>query len=65
MITVEKDRVVLSRTSWDRLKNNRYYKELLENFIDSEDLIEAIEKSEEPIDLREYDRARRKAKIQN
>ena len=65
MITFEKDRVVLSRTSWDRLKNNRYYKELLENFIDSEDLIEAIEKSEELIDLREYDRARRKAKIQN
>ena len=65
MITVEKDRVVLPRTSWDRLKNNRYYNELLENFIDSEELIEAIEKSKELIDLREYDRARRKAKIQN
>ena len=62
MITFEKDRVVLSRTSWDRLKNNRYYKELLENFIDSEDLIEAMEKSVELIDLREYDRARIKAK---
>ncbi len=65
MITVEKDRVVLPRTSWDRLKNNRYYNELLENFIDSEELIEAIEKSKELIDLREYDSARRKAKIQN
>lgn len=65
MIKIEDDKVILSRKSWERLNNNKYYSEILENFIDSEELIEAIEKSEELVDLREYDRARRKVQIQD
>lgn len=63
MIQIEKDKVILPRKSWDRLKENKYYSEILENFIDSEELIEAIENSVELLNLRDYDLERRKSKI--
>jgi hypothetical protein len=65
MITIDKDKITIPRKTWDKFKNNYYYKELIENLMDSEELTEAIDNSKELIDLREYDRKRRKNKIQN
>lgn len=65
MITFEKDKVIIPRTSWDKLKNNSYYHELIEVLIDSEELQDAIDNSKEMIELREYDRNRRMINVQN
>ncbi|MBI5326091.1 MAG: hypothetical protein HZB41_12605 [Ignavibacteriae bacterium] len=63
MITIAKDNVTIPRTTWDRLRKDDYFNELIENLIDSEELADAIENTHELIDLREYDRKRRASKI--
>jgi hypothetical protein len=65
MITIDKDNITIPRKTWDKFKNNYYYKELIENIMDSDELNEAIENSSELIDLREYDRKRRQKKLHN
>ncbi|TAL67702.1 MAG: hypothetical protein EPN82_13730 [Bacteroidetes bacterium] len=65
MISIEKDNVTIPRKTWDKLRRNHYYNELIENLLDSEELIEAINKTDGLIDLRDYDRKRRATKIHN
>jgi hypothetical protein len=65
MITIDEDKITIPRKTWDRLNTNYYYKELIENLLDSEELIDAINNSSELIDLREYDRKRRAEQIHN
>jgi hypothetical protein len=63
MITIDENNITIPRKTWDRFKSNYYYKELIENILDSEELIEAIDNSTELVDLREYDRKRRPNQI--
>lgn len=64
MITIDKEKITIPRMTWDRLKRNSYYKELIENIMDSEELLDAINNSSELVDLREYDRKRRNKNVQ-
>ena len=64
MITIDKEKITIPRMTWDRLKRNSYYKELIENIMDSEELLDAINNSSELFDLREYDRKRRNKNVQ-
>jgi hypothetical protein len=59
MITISKDKVTIPRKTWDKLNRNFYYKELIENILDSEEQSEAMKNSTELIDLRDYDRKRK------
>ncbi|MCX6146779.1 MAG: hypothetical protein NTW25_05950 [Candidatus Kapabacteria bacterium] len=63
MITIDENVITIPRKTWDSVSNNFYFKELIENLIDSEELNEAIENSTELVDLREYDLKRRPNKI--
>jgi len=63
MITITDEQVTISKDAWDRLNKNFYYRELIENFLDTEELIEAINTSTELIDIREYAKQRRNRKI--
>lgn len=58
MITIEKERVILSRKTWDRLRNDEYFEEFIQNILDTETLLDAIENDNDFLDIREYDRQR-------
>ncbi|MBM2815386.1 MAG: hypothetical protein HW421_2148 [Ignavibacteria bacterium] len=59
MITVEKERVILPRKTWDRLRKDEYFEELIQNILDTETLLDAMENDNDFMDIREYDRQRR------
>lgn len=59
MISINDKEVTIPRKTWDRLRGDSYYNELIEILLDSEELIEEINKSDELIDLREFDRKKR------
>jgi len=63
MVEIEKDRVVLPRKSWDRLREDEYFEELIQNILDSETLNDAIENDNEFMEIREYDKLRRENKL--
>lgn len=60
MITIKDDAIIIPRETWDNAMKNFYFKELIENLMDSEELLEAMQESKEMIDLREYDLERRR-----
>ncbi len=55
---IREDKVIISRQTWEELKADEYYKELIEAVEDREDLLEAIEKEKDSIDFDEYDENR-------
>ncbi len=63
MISISKNNVTIPRTTWDKLRKNSYFNELIENLLDSEELSDAIKHTDELIDLRKYDRKRRGSKV--
>jgi uncharacterized protein (DUF1919 family) len=62
MIQTTKNKVIFSRKTWNELKADDYYKELIEAIEDREDLLKSIEETEYVVDFKEYDKKRR-AKI--
>lgn len=62
MIQTTKNKVILSRETWEELKHSDYFKELIEVIEDREQLRDAKQKSkpEETMSFRDYDRRRRK-----
>jgi len=63
MITIEKNKVVIPKKSWNRLIKDKYFEEMLQIFIDSEILLEAMEKDNDFMNIREYDKLRRENKL--
>jgi hypothetical protein len=55
MITIEKERVILSRKTWDRLRKDEYFEEFIQNILDSETLMDAMDNDNDFMDIREYD----------
>jgi hypothetical protein len=62
MMTATKDKVTFSRETWEELRNNSYFRELIEVIEDREELRIAQEKTEYLVDYDEY-RKKRLAKI--
>ncbi|MDQ1265293.1 MAG: hypothetical protein QG635_443 [Bacteroidota bacterium] len=62
MIQTTKNRVIFSRKTWDYLKADDYYKEIIEAIEDREELLKSIDETEYIVDFREYDK-NRKAKM--
>lgn len=58
MITITDEQVIIPRETWDRMRNELYFEELIENLMDSEDLLDAMKNDNDFIDIREYDRNR-------
>ena len=46
MIQTTKTKVIFSRKTWDYLKSDDYYREVIEAIEDREDLLKAIEENE-------------------
>jgi hypothetical protein len=65
MITIEKERVILPRKTWDRLNKDEYFEEVIQNILDSEDLLEAMDNDNDFIDIRAYDRQRSESHVQS
>lgn len=59
MIKTTKTQVIFSRKTWEELKSDDYYRELIEAIIDREDLAKAIDETDEVLDFKEYDIQRR------
>jgi len=59
MIKVNKNTVTFSRKTWDELKEDNYFSELIEAIEDREELLKAIEETEYFVDFDEYDKERR------
>jgi hypothetical protein len=59
MIKTTRTNVIFSRKTWDYLKSDNYYSELIEAIEDREDLLKAIEETEYIVDFKEYDKNRR------
>jgi hypothetical protein len=59
MITIEKERVILPRKTWDRLRNDEYFEEFIQNILDTETLLDAMENDNDFMDIREYDKQRK------
>ncbi len=53
MITIEKERVILPRKTWDRLRNDEYFEEFIQNILDTETLLDAMDNNNEFINIRE------------
>ena len=63
MITIDENKVTIPRKTWDRIRKDKYFEEVIDNILDSEDLIDAIENDNDFMDIREYDRIRREEKV--
>jgi len=63
MITIEKERVILPRKTWDRLRKDEYFEEFIQNILDSETLMDAMENDNDFMDIREYDKHRTEFQI--
>ena len=59
MIKTTKDRVIFSKETWDYLKSDIYYSQIIEAIEEREELIKAIKETEFIVDFKEYDRQRR------
>jgi hypothetical protein len=60
MLQVKKDKVIISRKKWEELRNNDYYKELIEVLEDSEELEIAKKETNSFIKLKDYIKEREK-----
>ena len=65
MIKIDDENVVIPRKTWEKYKEDDYFKELIEVMQDTEDIIEEIKNTTEVFDLRDYDRQRRNKNLQN
>lgn len=63
MIEIEKEKVTLSRDIWDRLRNDSYFDELIQNILDSEAIIDAMENDNDFMEIREYDKLRKERQV--
>ncbi len=63
MIEVEKEKVTLSRNTWDRIRSDYYFDELIQNILDSETILDAMENDNDFMDIREYDRLRKEQQV--
>jgi hypothetical protein len=59
MIEVSKNKVMFSRNTWDTLKENDYFREIIDAIEDREELLEAEKETKTLSDFREYDKKRR------
>jgi predicted ribosome quality control (RQC) complex YloA/Tae2 family protein len=59
MIDIAEETVTFSRETWEKLKADDYYKEVIQAIEDREDLLKAIEETEQILDFKEYDKNRR------
>ena len=63
MIEIEKEKVTLPRDTWDRLRNDYYFDELIQNILDSEAIRDAMENDNDFMEIREYDRLRKEQQV--
>jgi hypothetical protein len=61
MIKIDDENVVIPRKTWDELKNDEFFKELIEILEDSNDLEDAIAEADEMFDFDDYDKERMKS----
>jgi hypothetical protein len=59
MLEITKEKVIFSRKTWEDLKSDDYYREVIEAIEDREDLLKAIQETEYITDFKEYDKQRR------
>jgi len=65
MIKIDDENVVIPRKTWEKYKEDDYFRELIEIMQDTEEIIHEIETSTEFYDLRDYDRKRRSKNLSN
>jgi hypothetical protein len=65
MIKIDDENVVIPRKTWEKYKEDDYFRELIEIMQDTEEIIYEIETSNEFYDLRDYDRKRRSKNLSN
>jgi hypothetical protein len=59
MMTETKTQVTFSRETWEELRKDDYFRELIEVIKDREAFIKAKEETVEVLDFKEYDKNRR------
>lgn len=59
MMTETKTQVIFSRETWEELRNDDYFRELIEVIEDREAFIKAKEETVAVHDFKEYDKKRR------
>ena len=64
MLQIKNDNVLIPVTLWNELKDDLYFRELIEALEDRQELIEAGNEAEVFFDFNEYD-AQRMARIKN
>ena len=58
MLEISEDKVVIPRETWEELRKNNYFRELIEVIEDREALQKAIEETEYFVDYDEYKKKR-------
>lgn len=59
MITFTEDKVIFSKDTWEELKSDSYFNEVIEAIEDREELKKSIQETEYIVDFKEYDKQRR------
>ena len=54
MITIEKDRVIIPRATWEKLQDSNYYNEIIEAIEDLETYYSEKDETHEYIDYEDY-----------
>ncbi|HPO62669.1 MAG TPA: hypothetical protein PK762_06255 [Candidatus Kapabacteria bacterium] len=63
MIEIEKEKVTLPRDTWDRLRSDYYFDEIIQNILDSETILDAMENDNDFMEIREYDKLRKEQHV--
>lgn len=58
MLTVSDENIIISKETWEELRQSEYYRELIEAIEDRESLRKAKKEAEEFIDFKDYDNFR-------
>lgn len=58
MLEIADDKVTFSRNTWEELKNNVFFAELIEAIEDKESLMKVMEETEYYVDYDEYKKKR-------
>jgi hypothetical protein len=59
MIEISKNKVIFSRNTWDALKTDVYFREIIDAIEEREELLEAVRSTKKLSEFREYDKKRR------
>lgn len=59
MIEFAEDKVIFSRQTWEDLKSDDFYREIIDAIEDREALIKAIEDTDYIVSFKEYDKNRK------